>query len=305
MWLVFALLSAALLGFYDVFKKESLKGNAVLPVLFLNTLFCSLIFLPLIFCSATGIIDSTNLFYIPTGGWAVHRYIILKAFIVLSSWTLGYFGLKHMPLTIAGPINATRPVMVLIGALLIFGETLNLLQWIGVAIAVLSFFLLSLSGRKEGIRFGHNRWIVCIIMAALLGAISALYDKYMLTPISQGGLGLNRMAVQSWYNLYQCGLMLIILIVLLPAERRMSTKFHWNWCILGISIFLSVADFVYFYALSLPDSMISIVSMIRRGSVLVSFTFGALLFHEKNLKAKSLDLLLVLLSMLFLTLGSR
>ena len=52
MWLLLAFLSAALLGFYDVFKKKSLRDNAVLPVLFLNTLFSSLIFLPFILISA-------------------------------------------------------------------------------------------------------------------------------------------------------------------------------------------------------------------------------------------------------------
>lgn len=52
MWLLLAFLSAALLGFYDVFKKKSLRDNAVLPVLFLNTLFSSLIFLPFILVSA-------------------------------------------------------------------------------------------------------------------------------------------------------------------------------------------------------------------------------------------------------------
>ena len=39
MWLLLAFCSAALLGFYDVFKKKSLANNAVLPVLGLNTLF--------------------------------------------------------------------------------------------------------------------------------------------------------------------------------------------------------------------------------------------------------------------------
>ena len=68
---------------------------------------------------------------------------------------------------------------------------------------------------------------------------------------------------------------------------------------------LSAADFVYFYALSLPGAMISIVSMIRRGSVIVSFLFGAAIFHEKNLKAKFVDLLLVLLGMLFLYFGTK
>ena len=46
MWLALAFLSAALLGLYDVSKKQALRGNAVIPVLFLNTLFSSCIFLP-------------------------------------------------------------------------------------------------------------------------------------------------------------------------------------------------------------------------------------------------------------------
>ena len=62
---------------------------------------------------------------------------------------------------------------------------------------------------------------------------------------------------------------------------------------------------MYFYSLSLPDAMISIVSMVRRGSVVVSFLFGAWLFRERNLKAKAFDLALVLLGMLFLYIGSR
>ena len=164
MWLLLAFLSATLLGFYDVFKKKALKDNAVLPVLFFNTLFSSLIFLPFILLSAfaPGVLGGTML-DVPVVGWEVHKFIIIKSFIVLSSWILGYFGMKHLPITIVGPINATRPVMVLVGAMLVFGERLNLYQWIGVMLAIISFFMLSRSGKKEGIDFKHNKWILFII----------------------------------------------------------------------------------------------------------------------------------------------
>jgi len=288
MWLAFAFLSAVLLGFYDVSKKHSLRDNAVIPILFLNTLFCSIIFLPMAFQT-------------PIGGWEVQRYILLKACIVLSSWLLGYIGIKHLPLTIVGPINATRPVLVLVGALLIFGERLNLWQWAGVLLAVLSFFLLSRSGRKEGIDFKHNRWIFCVVGAAILGAISGLYDKYLMA--TEGGLGLPRLTVQCWYNFYQMGMMGMMLLLLWFPKRKEGTPFRWRWSILLISVFLSVADYVYFYSLSLDGALISVVSMVRRGSVLVSFMLGALLFHEKNLRSKAIDLALVLLSMVLLWLG--
>ena len=299
MWLLLAFLSAALLGFYDAFKKESLRDNAVLPVLFLNTVFSSLVFLPFIPLSfwAPDVLSGT-MFDMPVAGWEAHKYILLKSFIVLSSWIFGYFGMKHLPLTIVGPINATRPVMVLIGALLVFGERLNLYQWIGVLLAVLSFFMLSRSGKKEGIDFKHNKWILFIVLAAVTGAISGLYDKYLMTQ-------LHPMLVQSWYNVYQVFIMCPIILLLWYPQRKTSTPFRWEWTIVGISLFLCAADFVYFYALSYEDSMISIVSMVRRGSVVVSFLFGALFFHEKNLKSKAVDLILVLIGMFFLYLGSR
>ena len=300
MWLLLAFCSAALLGFYDVFKKKSLSNNAVLPVLALNTLFSSIIFIPFILLShfAPQMLQD-SIFYVPdSGGWEVHKFILLKSFIVLSSWAFGYFGMKHLPLTIVGPINATRPVMTLVGAMLIFGERLNLYQWIGVFMAVISFFMLSRSGKKEGIDFKHDRWIWFVVLAAVLGAVSGLYDKYLMGRF-------NNMQVQAWYNIYQLFMMGGVLMFLWWPKRKTSTPFRWDWCIILISVFLSAADFVYFYALSYEDSMISIVSMVRRGSVVVSFLFGALFFREKNLKSKAVDLILVLIGMFFLYLGSK
>ena len=274
-------------------------------MLFLNTLFSSLIFLPFIVMSSTSDTLDGGIFHVASGGWEMHKYIVLKAVIVLSSWILGYFGMKHLPLTIVGPINATRPVMVLVGALLVFGERLNIWQWIGVLLAVASFLLLSRSGKKEGIDFKHDHWIYMIVGAAALGALSGLYDKYLMAPVESGGVGLDRMMVQSWYNIYQCAMMGLMLWLLWWPKHEETTPFHWSWSILGVSLFLSAADFMYFYSLSLPDAMISIVSMIRRGSVVVSFMFGALFFHERNLKAKAFDLALVLLGMVFLYIGSH
>lgn len=305
MWLLLAFLSACLLGFYDVFKKRSLKDNAVIPVLLLNTLFSSLIFIPFIVLSAQGNIAEDSIFYTHQYGWEEHKYILIKSCIVLSSWLLAYFGLKHLPLTIVGPINATRPVMVLIGALTFFAERLNVWQWIGVIVAIISLYMLSRAGRKEGIDFKRNKWIVFVVLANVLGALSGLYDRFLMAPIERGGVALDKMAVQSWYNIYQFFMMGAMLLLLWLPTRKKTTPFHWDWCIILISVFLSTADFVYFYALSMDDAMISIVSMVRRGSVLVSFLFGALMFKEKNLKSKAFDLLLVLVSMLFLFIGSR
>ena len=297
MWLAFALVSALFLGLYDVAKKQSLKENAVIPVLWFNTLFCSLLMLPFTLLSAkTGLLDG-SIFYVPSAGWELHRLLMLKAFIVLGSWIFGYFGMKHLPITLFGPINATRPIIVLLGGLLLFGERLNLYQWIGVIIAVISFYLLSLSGKKEGIDFVKNKWVFCVVMATILGAVSALFDKYLLGRF-------NNMFVQAWSNFYQLALMTVILFTLWWPTRKHTTPFQWKWPIIFIAVFLTLADYAYFVSLAQSASMVSIVSMIRRSSVIVSFLCGALLFHEKNLKSKVIDLLLVLLGLFFLLIGS-
>ena len=147
MWALLAFMSAALLGCYDFFKKVSLKDNSVIAVLFLNTLFSTLLFMPFIVLSRTGVIVEGPL-YVPEAGLGTHMLLLLKAVVVLSSWLCGYIGIKHLPITIVSPIQSTRPVIVLLGALLLFGETLNLYQWIGVLIAILSVFLLSRSGKR-------------------------------------------------------------------------------------------------------------------------------------------------------------
>ena len=297
MWVALAFLSAALLGCYDFFKKVSLKENAVIPVLFLNTLFSALIFAPFILLSRTGQISSEALF-VPVAGWHTHMLLVIKAVIVLSSWMCGYFAMKHLPITIVSPIQATRPVMVLLGALLIFGEQLNVCQWIGVSVAILSFFLLSKSGKKEGIDFKHNRWVALVVAAAMLGAISALYDKYLMRSLAP-------MLVQSWFNLYQCLMMAAIMLFLWWPTRSKSAPFKWRWSIPLISVFLGIADFCYFSALAQEDALIAVVSMIRRGSVIVSFAFGAMILREKNLKSKVFDLILILIGLFFLYLGSK
>lgn len=305
MWLGLAFLSAILLGFYDVFKKQSLKENPVIPVLFLNTLFSSIFLLPLVIMSNAGLIEPDSVFYTNNYGLEEHGLFLLKAVIVMSSWICGYIGIKNLPITIVGPINATRPVMVLLGALTFLSEHLNVWQWIGVIIAVLSFYLLSRSGKKEGIDFKHNKWIFFVVLANVLGAISALYDRWLLGPAHAH---FDQVSVQVWNNVYQCAMLAIILVFVMSHNRRNGKKMidlNWKWSIVMISVCLTLADFVYFTSLSQGAAMVSIVSMIRRSSVVVSFLCGALIFKEKNLRSKLLDLLLVIVSLVFLFYGSR
>ena len=308
MWLALAFVSATFLGLYDTSKKASLKDNAVLPVLLLNTIFSTIIFLPFLidYVGGFGWFTGTFLDTAPGTDFSgltrpalrAHLLVVLKACIVLSSWICGYFGLKHLPLTIVGPINATRPVLVLVGAMLIFGERLNAYQWIGVVLAIASIFLMSRAGKKENIDFKSNKWVWCVGLATLMGVISGLYDKHIMR-------SLNPMFVQSWFNFYQMIIMTFICAFLWYPKRHTTTPFKWRWTILLISLFICMGDFAYYTSLSDPDSLISVVSLVRRSSVIISFICAVIFFKERNLKAKILDLAILLVGMAFIWMGTR
>lgn len=164
--------------------------------------------------------------------------------------------------------------------------------------------MMSRSGKKEGLDFAHNRWVLLLIAAAIFGAISGLYDKYLLAPVQSGGRGIPAVFVQSWFNVYQMLMMAVALGVWMKF-RKAEEHFEWRWTIVGISLFLCAADMCYFYALSFDGALIAVVSMTRRSSVLVSFLFGAFLLKERNVKSKAIDLLLVFVSLVLLCLGAK
>ncbi|MCC8072195.1 MAG: DMT family transporter [Bacteroidales bacterium] len=291
MWIWLAVASSVCLGVYDIFKKISVRGNNVLIVLWLNTLFGTLFLSPVI-------LSGLGHGYWGLGGTvAGHLEILGKAVIVLSSWVLGYFAIKHLPLTIQGPINATRPVLVLVGALCLFGERLNWLQWIGILLGFASLYFISRIGAKEGFTMRRSRWLWMSIGAMMLGACSALYDKWLLRYYEP-------LEVQAWYSLYQWIIMSVIVMILLRRVDGRGGPFHWTWAIPCISFFLTTADIAYFYSLAQDGSMVSIVSMIRRGSVLVSFFYGVIALHERNVGAKLVDLAILLVSLILLIVGS-
>ena len=290
MWILLAVMSSMCLGVYDIFKKLSLGGNNVLTVLVFNTLFGALLMSPiLVLTVAEGSIGFGG---DPMG----HLYIFIKSLIVLSSWTMGYYAVKNLPLTITGPINATRPVLVLLGALLIFGERLNALQWVGILLGFCSLYFISRLGSKEGFSVKHSVWLWLMLGATVMGAVSGLYDKYLLRLYEP-------LQVQAWYSLYQCVIMGTVVMIIKRVSHD-TTPFVWRWTIPCIALFLTIADVAYFYSLSVDGSMISVVSMIRRGSVLVSFLYGVAVLREKNVKMKLIDLSILLLGLICLVLGS-
>lgn len=294
-WLVLTIASALLLGFYDYFKKLALRDNAVMPVLFGSVGAGALVWLPFIVWSAISP-DSLPgpLLHVTDLGSREHLLLLFKSVLVGASWVCGYIGIKSLPLSIATPIRATGPLWTILFAVLFFHESPTVRQWLGVATILISFFAFTLVGRREGIRFHRDPAVFYMIAATLLGAGSALYDKFLLQDA-----GIQPGAVQAWFTVY----MAVLLIPAMVWWRRSKNRhpFHWHWAIPVIGITLLLADILYFTAISRPDALISLISPVRRSSVIVSFLLGILLFGEMQVVAKGACILGIVLGVVMLS----
>lgn len=297
MWVIFGLVSAVFLGVYDAIRKKVLKENAVLPVLFLASATVGFLFLPALLLSRFNLISSDSLFYVPSGDLQLHLFALLKSIVVGSSWFLAYNAISHLPLTIVIPVRSTGPMWTIIGALIIFSERFSLVQWTGILIVLAFFYYFTLAGRHEGIEFFKNKWIFAAIGATLLGAISSMYDKYLFTRF-------NQMFIQAWYSIYMVPVLTPLILIAWYPKRTQRKKFVWSPYIHLIGIILLVSDFLYFYALSFDDSLIAVLSVLRRSSVVISFASGALLFGEINLKRKGLAMMGILFGITLIILGT-
>jgi len=275
-WIVASLLSAFFLGLYELCTKHAVRENAVVPVLFFSTLTGAVVWILLLGA------DYLKPGWLPTAlvtdhlSLRQHLQLLLKSTIVAASWIFTYFALKHLPLSLGSPIRATSPMWTLLGAVIILGERPSAVQTTGILITLGSFVGLSAAGAREGVHFHRNKWVAFLVLGTLFGAVSSLYDRYLL-----GRAGFRVPTVQAWFSIY---LVVLFLPFAIGWKRRWwpRNEFTWRWTIPAIAVALLASDYIYFSALRQPDALVSVVMSLRRGSTLVGFAGGWLLFAEPH-----------------------
>ena len=304
MWVLLAVFSAILLGTYDVAKKQALRKNGTFAVLLVATALSTLFVSP----------------FLRIGPAEDHLKLALKAVLVTASWVSGMEGLKRLPLTTVSTIKGSRPVFVVLFSIILFGERLNWMQWLGIAIVLGARYMLGFTSRRDASAQVRKTGFIWMGISVLTGVASALYDKYIMK-------GMEPMFVQSWTNLFITVILALCVLVkrlavsgragrassdrLRPRSREWegalpasSDKFRWDWTLVLVAVLITGADALYFFALKQPDALLSIISVVRRASVLVTFVLGAIIFHEGNIRAKGLNMLLMAAGVVLLLIGS-
>lgn len=297
-WIILSLCSAVFLGFYEIAKKASLRENAVPAVLYLNVLTSAILWMPLM------LISHLNQNAIPADwllvqklSWGSHALLFAKSLIAGSSWIFASFALKHLPMSIAAPIRASSPLWTILIAVVFMHERPNIRQWSGVTVILASFYAFSLLGQKEGIHFHRNRWVGFMVIATLLGSCSALYDKFLLQYMH-----MTAATVQAWFSMYLVIFMTPLYLCWYLRDRATS-PFQWRWSIPMIAVLLLVSDFTYFSAIEQPQALISVISPLRRTSVVIAFIAGIRMYNEKNWRPKSICIASLLIGVYVLSLS--
>lgn len=282
MWLYLALSSALFLGIYDVFKKKALRKNSVMWVLFAISVLSTAILGP---------------FFKP-GTAEEYLLLIPKAFLVTLSWISGLAGMKLLPLTTASTVKASRPVFVVLFSILLFDERLNAGQWAGVVISLVALYMVGRSSRKDDIvSANRNAGFLWMALSVVTGVLSALYDKHVMQKVDP-------LFVQCWANLFITVLMGLVLLVKSIMDGQERERFQWDWYLLLTAVLIVAADALYFFSLKEEGALLSVISLIRRGSVLVTFSLSAIVFKEKNIGSKVVDLSILLAGMALLIMFS-
>ena len=288
-WFLPTLLSAFSLGFYDIAKKHAVNRNSVMPVLFFATLSGSALYVAVLAgCGrlSGAVVCTTTQFLL----------VLLKSVLVSSSWICVYYAMRDLPISLASPIRASSPLWTVIGGILLFGELPSAYQLLGMAAIFAGYWLFAGLGKQEGFP-PLSRSVILILAGTLLGAGSALYDKYLLNVCR-----IPREMLQFYFSVD-----LVFVLGAAYAVRRFVFRhgitFQWRWTIPVTGILLIAADYLYFYALSLPGTSISIVSLVRRCNCLVTFFVGVIWFREKNIRRKAFALALILLGVFLLALA--
>ena len=287
-WTTWILLSSFFLALYDLAKKASVRNNAVLPVLLCSTCCgCAAFVAGVAVCG-----KMPEVFASVSGQTLVLAAI--KSVIVATSWVFTFYALRTLPITIATPIRASAPALVFVAAFFLYGEIPSWVQAIGMLAVFGGYFAFSWAGKHEGIDFFRNKAVWSAIAGAFFSALSSIWDKYVFQVAAA--------PVETVQFFFQIGLVIVYALIL-SGQRILKLphdRFEFRFTIPFVGILLAMADWLYFRGLAVPDAPISVGSLLRRFSVVITFVLGARFFHETNLKRKALALAAILIGVILL-----
>lgn len=262
MWIFLVLVYGLLKGTREIVKKKSLQKSTVIEVLFFYTLFAFLLLLP-----DTGNAMGVDVTKLP--------FIALKSFLIFVAWICSFKAIKTMPISLYGILDLSRVVFATLLGILVMKEETSPQQITGLILVALGLFMLK---RKKGEPEKVERRIVFFaLLSCVLNAFSGLLDKILTKSVTSSQL-------QFWYMLF---LVMMYFVYMLFSKTKVevvrSLKNPWIWL---LAILFVIADRALFLANAMPESKITIMTLIKQSGCLVTILAGKFIYKEKNIRHK-------------------
>ncbi|MBO5007875.1 MAG: EamA family transporter [Clostridia bacterium] len=280
LWIVFILIYSLLKGSREGMKKAALKKSSSNEILFFYTLVGLVLTIP--FSRAAFSLEPIYIFY-----------SFIKAAVVCTAWIFAFAALKNMSVSLYGIMDLSRMIFSTMLGVFVLGESFTVPKAVGVSLVITGLMLVNL--KKDASAKGMTLPVlIAALLNCFLNAVSGTMDKVLMQHMQSSQL-------QFWFMFFMT---LIYGAVLLIRKEKISVNcLKYNYWIPLMSISLIVGDKLLFEANANPASEVTLMTVIKQSSVIVTVLTGWLVFKEKHILYKIMCAGIVLAGIFIAVLG--
>lgn len=289
-WILLTLVYGLLKGGREISKKKAMDKSSVMEVLLIYTLIGFLIVVP----------------RAPRAmGMEPYQYglVLIKSFSIFLAWMMGFHALKHLPVSLYGVLDLSRVLLGTLLGVIVLHEVLLWNQILGLSLVVFGLLALrfKLFGKKENAETAkepasgsddspskdsaepenssdapegsRTKFVLLAFGSCVLNSVSGLLDKILMKDISSSQM-------QFWYMFFLLVLYSLYVIVTRTKIRKDAFKNGWIWL---MSIMFVIGDASLFIANADPNSLVTVMTVVKQSACFVTILGGKFVFHEKGI----------------------
>jgi len=265
LWILFIILYGILKGAREPIKKAIVSDVNVLSALFGYTFIGFLIAIPF----AKGIFS-----FPPT----MFFLIILKSLAVFVAWILSFKGIKKIPVSVYGVVDMSRVIFSTLLGILFLHEDVTVKGIVSLLLVATGLYFAN--QKQQAIQEEYSmKYVWYVFLSCFFNGISGILDKYIM---SSGEI--TSSALQFWFMLF-LSLSYFVYMCLIKEKPQLKKIFTNPWVyVLGFSLVLG--DRLVFVANADHQSKVTIMTILKQSSAVVTILLGKLCYKEKNILRK-------------------
>lgn len=283
-WIFLVLLYGLLKGGREIAKKKAMDRNSVMEVLLAYTLLSFILVIP----------QAPN-----AGGLEPKFYflIAIKSFCMFLAWLCGFYSLKKIPVSLYGILSLSRVLFATLLGVVVLHETMTTYKLIGLILVCAGLLLLKFNPKKDNQLTPEKDnqpeiaaiFIILAFISCIFNSISGFMDKILMRNITSSQL-------QFWYMLFIIIYYGIFVIIKKIKISPSVLKNVWVW---ALAVMFVIGDKALFIANANPNSQITIMTLIKQSSCIVTILGGKFIFKEKGIAYKLFCASIVILGIVF------